>query len=106
MTSEKDFSVVYRDILGRPDARASVISFGIGIISDGYYMLTAASDAPEMRWGKNAVAGNIASDLDKAGWDCSIGKDGHGNIRMSCSHRNTQAIIDAKRNVESAIQIR
>lgn len=101
--------MVYRDVFGRPDARVDISYFG-GCMSDGYYASnsgiydpdgTYASRGiisyPSRKWDGNTPIESIISEMENDGFVCEVKKNGYGKPIIKCIHKETQTIIDAKK---------
>ena len=96
--------MIYRDTIGRPDAKATVSMFGwcTPAFGSAYYSLSHVNDCPDRKWDGNTAPEAIAAEMEADGWECTIRKDGHGNPVIDCIHKETQAVIDAAQAAASA----
>lgn len=93
--------MIYRDAIGRPNARAQVSIFG-SLFGPAYYSLSHVSDCPDRKWSGDTAPESIAAEMEADGWKCTIRKDGHGKPVIDCIHQETQAVIDAARSASAA----
>lgn len=93
--------MIYRDVIGRPNAEANISLFG-GLTSPAYYSLSHVNDCPDRKWSGDTAPEIIAAEMEADGWQCTIRKDGHGKPVIDCIHLETQAAIDAAQAAASA----
>lgn len=94
--------MIYRDVLGRPDAKATISIFGGFGPYPAFYSLSHTNDCPDRKWSGDTPAEEIAAEMESGGWRCSIRKNGFGQPVIDCVHIETQAIIDAKQAADNA----
>lgn len=94
--------MIYRDALGRPDAKATASMFGGFGPYPAYYSLSHTSDCPERKWSGDTPAEQIAAEMAADGWRCNIYKNGFGQPVIDCIHIETQAVIDAAKMADAA----
>ncbi len=93
--------MVYRDALGRPDAKATISMFG-GVCSPAYYSLAHVNDCPDHIWSGDTPVETIVAEMVNDGWHCNIRRDGFNKPVIECVHVDTQNVIDAVKAADSA----
>ena len=87
---------IYKNALGLPDASATIFAQTSPVYSKiSGYSLAKVSDAPAMSWAAGTPVTEIINQMQGQGWACVVSKDGHGHALINCTHKDTQAVIDA-----------
>ena len=88
---------IYKDCLGRPDAKATISVFGdkCGQPGTGYLALLSTSDCPNKKWDYlSRDVSHIVTEMESDGWRCVVSKDGYNAPKIYCTHIETQKVID------------
>lgn len=89
---------IYKDCLDTPNATATISVFGssYGQLGTGNLCLNSVSDCPTKKWPYiSHDVSAIVAEMELNGWDCVTTKDGYNAPVIKCTHRDTQAVIDA-----------
>ena len=90
--------MIYKDCLGNPNSKATISVFGAsyGQPGTGRFVLSSINDCPKKEWPYLLKdVSHMVDEMEADGWQCVIGKDGYSAPRIDCTHKETQALIDA-----------
>lgn len=96
---------IYKDCLGIPNSKATISVFGAsyGQPGKGRLVLSTVSDCPAKEWPYlSKDVSHIVAEMEAEGWECVVGVDGYNAPRIDCTHKETQALIDATRAEDDA----
>jgi hypothetical protein len=82
---------IYRDALGNFEPRATVSYIHDVVSGKDRFSLHAASDLPDREWPADAPVEQIVADLEAAGFECSVSRDGFNHPQIDAIHRETAA---------------
>jgi len=90
---------MHKDCLGVLNATVSISVFGANYGAPGtggYFATCTVNDYPNKKWDYVSYdVSHIVAEMEADGFDCVVDKDGYNAPRISCTHKDTQAMIDA-----------